>query len=139
FKCATEFKIFITITSSQANVGHFKTLFVADCSFSIREGADIISESLLRTVDIGTTSGCKAITAFLISGHESQAVIGFVEEPAFDIQIKFVGIIELCIRVSTFIRPGSGVTGIHPVPIDHIATSATESCPASSPDRYLGH
>ncbi|EQV38763.1 hypothetical protein G882_03459 [Escherichia coli KOEGE 32 (66a)] len=31
----------------------------------------------------------------MISGHESQAVIGFVEEPAFDIQIKFVGIIEL--------------------------------------------
>src|SRR5699024_8836777 len=80
-----------------------------------------------------------AITAFLISGHESQAVIGFVEEPAFDIQIKFVGIIELCIRVPTFICPGSGVTGIHPVLIDHIATSAAESSPARSPNRYLGH
>ena len=78
----------ITITSSQKPMwGHFKTLFVADCWFSIRERADIISGSLRTVDDIGTTSGCKAITAFLISGHESQAVIRFVESQP-DIQIR---------------------------------------------------
>lgn len=114
-------------------------LFVVDCFFFIWEGVDIIFEFFFRIVDIGIIFGCKVIMVFLIFGYEFQVVIGFVEELVFDIQIKFVGIIELCIRVFIFICLGFGVIGIYLVLIDYIVILVVESCLVSSFDRYLGY
>ena len=91
FKQCIELKIINTILTYKANVRHGKPLAIANSTFTSREFSSICT----IIVVIGTTGCSPAESSLLITSHYTRFIVFILENPAFCVQIEFIGIVDV--------------------------------------------